>query len=266
MRVLVNDFHVSECVDFMENHMKPESVDLTVTSPPYDNLREYNGYKFDFESITKQLYRVLKIGGVVVWVVNDKTINGDKTGTSFAQALYFKEIGFMLYDVMIFSKPARPFGSGQTRYYDSFEYMFILSKGKPKTINLLKDRKNKDTRNKNKGTQRLPDGTMRTCGDKQGHNEYGRRTNIWEYSVGYNSQTKDKIAHRHPAIFPEKLAQDHILSWSNEGDLIFDPMCGSGTVGKMAFINNRKFICVDISEDYINIAKQRIQEIQMRLL
>ena len=235
--------------------MDSESVDLTITSPPYDDLRTYNGYDFDFEAIAKGLYRVTKQGGVVVWVVADKTENGSETGTSFRQALGFMEVGFRLYDTMIYAKHAFP--SGSRRYYQSFEYMFVLSKGKPITVNLLKDRKNKETRAKNSGTRRAKNGNMERTGYK-GQGEYGIRRNIWEYAVGFGSVTKDKIAHQHPAIFPEKLARDHILSWSNVGDLVFDPMCGSGTVGKMALLNNRKFIGVDISEEYIEIARERI--------
>ena len=245
--------HISECVEFMSN-MEPESVDLTITSPPYDDLRDYNGYEFDFEAIAKQLFRVTKQGGVVVWVVADKSKDWNETGTSFRQALYFKEIGFNLYDTLIFAKPPHPTGVG--RYYQCFEYMFVFSKGKPKTLNLLKDRKNKYPGSKG-GAKRLPNNTFRPNKTFQPCKEYGRRTNIWTYPIGNGSA--DKIAFEHPAIFPEKLAEDHILSWSNEGDLVFDPMCGSGTVGKMALLHGRQFIGVDISAEYIDIATERLQ-------
>lgn len=252
--------HVANCVDFMQNQMEAESVDLTITSPPYDNLRDYNGYEFDFEAIAKGLYRVTKEGGVVVWVVNDATVGGEETGTSFRQALYFKEIGFRLHDTMIFAKPAFH-RADQTRYYPAFEYMFVLSKGKPKTINLINDRKNVGI--KGKVTLKRRDRDEAETFDRS-NNEYGRRRNIWEYKVGY-ACTKDRIAYEHPAIFPEKLALDHISSWSNEGDLVFDPMCGSGTVGKMALKYNRQFIGVDISQEYIAIARERLQILQTTL-
>ena len=250
--------HVANCVDFMKNDMQPESVDLTITSPPYDDLRDYNGYEFDFESIAEQLFRVTKEGGVVVWVVADRTIKGSETGTSFRQALGFMDVGFRLFDTMIFAKPPMPHAD-YTRYYQSFEYMFVFSKGKPKTTNLLKDRKNKSNGNPRKRVFKRPN-RIAEHESYKGHKEYGRRRNIWEYPIGY-SHTKDKIAYEHPAIFPEKLAEDHILSWSNEGDLVFDPMCGSGTTGKMALKHNRQFIGVDISAAYIEIARERLNAV-----
>ena len=247
---------VSNCIDFMKG-MDDDIVDLTLTSPPYDDLRDYNGYHFDFESIAKQLYRITKQGGVVVWVVNDTSKDGDESGTSFRQALYFKEIGFRLADTMIFAKKPRG-GIGNPRlYYPSFEYMFVFSKGQIKTHNMIKDRKNKYQGGKSKCTDRMKDGTLKSRYRVTG-GEYGKRGNIWEYATGKWKVTKDSLAYQHPAIFPEKLAEDHILSWTNPNDLVFDPMCGSGTTGKMALLNNRQFIGVDISQDYIAIAKERI--------
>ena len=241
--------------------MEAESVDLTVTSPPYDDLRDYNGYTFDFEAIAKQLFRVTKVGGVVVWVVADRTIKGSETGTSFRQALGFMEVGFNLHDTMIYAKqPKGSVGTSNNCYFQCFEYMFVFSKGKPKSINLIRDRMNKQAI-QNRSHRRLKSGEIQHTPDYQ-QKPVSKRRNIWEYFTGNGSTTKDKIAFEHPAIFPEKLAQDHILSWSNEGDLVFDPMCGSGTVAKMALIHNRQFIGVDISAEYIEIAKERLSLIQ----
>lgn len=261
----MNQLHCANCVDFMAT-MKAESVDMTLTSPPYDDLRDYNGYTFDFEAIAKQLFRITKQGGVVVWVVGDKVKNGNESGTSFRQALYFQEIGFNLFDTMIYAKtPRGAVGSSNHGYLQCFEYMFIISKGIPKTRNLLCDRPNSKAGKKTQKHHRNSNGkqnyTNRYTIAKQ-----GKRTNIWEYPIGNNLSTKDKIAFQHPAIFPEKLAEDHILSWSNEGDLVFDPMCGSGTTGKMALKHNRKFIGVDISQEYIDIAEQRLNPPQQKLL
>ena len=252
----MNKLYQGDCVNIMSD-MEAESVDLTITSPPYDDLRTYNGYTFDFENIAKQLYRITKQSGVVVWVVGDQTLESNESGTSFRQALYFKEIGFNLFDTMIYQKPPRGAVGNNKTYWQSFEYMFVFSKGKPKTINLIKDRENKESRNGDNGTKRLADGSLLKL-SRGGYSEYGRRTNVWEYAIGKGHSTQDEIAHQHPAIFPEKLAEDHILSWSNESDLVFDPMCGSGTVGKMALLNNRQFIGVDISAEYIAIAKERL--------
>ena len=247
-----------DCLEVMKK-MEDNSIDLTVTSPPYDNLRDYNGYTFDFEGIAKELYRVTKDGGVVVWVVGDATIKGSETGTSFKQALYFKEIGFNLHDTMIWNKGCfSAVGALVNRYAPVYEYMFILSKGYLKTFNPIKDRKTIHGGKKVNGTVRNKDGTMKSFSKEVTINEYGQRFNIWE-------QSPQRQRGGHPAPFPEKLAEDHILSWSNEGDTVLDPMCGSGTTLKMAKLNNRKFIGIEISEEYCKIAEARILEVKAKL-
>lgn len=253
----MTDLIKGDCLENMK-HIKNNTIDLTVTSPPYDDLRNYNSI-IDFRSVAKELYRITKDGGVVVWVVGDKVEKGSKTLTSYKQALLFREIGFCVYDVIIYEKTS-PSAPHKNRYFNTFEYMFIFSKGKPKTINLLKDRKNKyGGTYSGTVTKREQDGSL-TVKNKKLINEYGIRTNIWSYAVGNNKSTTDKIAFQHPAIFPEKLAEDHILSWSNVSDIIFDPFMGSGTTGKMAVLNNRSFIGIELDENYFNIAKNRIEE------
>lgn len=256
INIPLNSVYCGESIEFMRKNIPNSSIDLVVTSPPYDNLREYNGFEFNYKDMLSELYRVTKDGGVVVWVVGDATINGSETGTSFKQALYAKEIGFNLHDTMIYQKNVMPFPE-QTRYIQCFEYMYVFSKGKPLTHNMLKE-KTKGYKPSKSSTQRNADGTTTTLKYEQGK-EFRNRWNVWVYDVGYNKTTKDKIAYKHPAQFPEALAQDHIISWSNEGDIVFDPMCGSGTTCKMAKLNGRKFIGVDISEEYVEIAKNRIK-------
>lgn len=241
--------------------LEDESIDLTVTSPPYDNLRSYKGYTFDFEGIATELYRVTKKGGVVVWVVNDATIKGSESGTSFKQALYFIEIGFNLHDTMIYAKKNPPPNAG-VRYQQSFEYMFVFSKGKPKTSNiLLRKRRNKtgDKRTyRKKAFSRDKDGNFNQ--NEYFVKEFVPRENIWFYYVGGGNSTKDMEAFKHPAIFPEELAKDHILSWSKEGDVVLDPFMGSGTTGKMAILHKRDFIGIEISKEYADLAKDRISK------
>ncbi len=239
--------------------MPSDSIDLVVTSPPYDELRDYKGYSFNFEGMAKGLFRVMKKGGVVVWVVGDQTIKGDETGTSFRQVLYFKQVGFNLFDTMIYLKTPRGAVGNNKTYWQAFEYMFVLSKGTPKTINLIKDRENRDERSGDNGTKRLHDGTLLKL-KRAGYSKYGRRTNVWEYLIGKGHSASDNIAYKHPAIFPEKLVQDHIKSWSNPGDVVFDPMCGSGTTCKMAKLNKRDFIGIDISSEYCKIAEERLRQ------
>lgn len=234
-------------------------IDLTVTSPPYDNLRNYKGYSFDFEEIAKELYRVTKNGGVVVWIVNDATINGSETGTSFKQALYFKEIGFNLHDTMIYKKN-NPTPQKSNRYQPCFEYMFVLSKGKPKTFNPILEEKKYIENRKNKMYNKSKNGEQINH-EYQSKDNMKIRNNIWEYNVGLYHSSNDKIAFSHPAIFPEQLANDHIISWSNAGDIVLDPFMGSGTVAKMAMLNNRKYIGFEISKEYCDIANKRLEQI-----
>lgn len=251
-----NRCYNENCLDTMAK-MPDCFIDLTVTSPPYDNRRTYNGYSFDFEAVARELYRVTKQGGVVVWVVGDATVKGSETGTSFKQALYLKECGFNLFDTMIYAKPPRGAVGNNKTYWQTFEYMFIFSKGKPKTINLICDRRNKESRDGDIGTKRLENGELLKV-KRGGYSDFGRRTNIWEYATGKGKSTKDDFAFKHPAMFPEQLANDHIISWSNEGDLVYDPFMGSGTTAKMAILNKRDWIGSEISEEYCKIIERRI--------
>jgi len=223
-------------------------------------LREYKGFSFPFEDIAKELYRVTKDGGVLVWVVGDSVIDGTESGTSFKQALYFKEIGFNLHDTMIYNKDAFPFPESN-RYYQQFEYMFIFSKGKPKTYNLIADKRNTKFGSK-MYKNRNADGSfsvMHGAGNGKTINEFGVRGNVWNYGIGKGKSTKDDIAYEHPAIFPEKLAEDHILSWSNENDIVYDCFGGSGTTAKMAHKWKRNWVLSEISKEYVEIAYKRLE-------
>lgn len=254
-----------DCLILMKE-LPSDSIDLTLTSPPYDNLRSYNEFTWDFKGVAKELFRITKQGGVVVWIVGDATIKGSETGSSFRQALFFMECGFNLHDTMIYQKDAWPFPE-TNRYYPSFEYMFIFSKGKPKTSNLIADRPNKRFGEKITGTGRNPDGTLKPHSavknnTKRAVKEFGVRTNVWLYSVGKWKVTKDEYAYKHPAMFPEELAQDHIRTWSNPGDIVFDPFLGSGTTAKMAFLNDRHYIGFELSSEYFDIACQRLDDVE----
>ena len=257
----INQIIQGDCLEVMKT-MPDNCIDLVVTSPPYDNLRDYKGYTFNFEGIAQELYRIIKKGGVVVWVVGDATIKGSETGTSFRQALYFKDIGFNIHDTMIWRKtnPVPQFPTIK-RYTSDFEYMFILTKGQPKTFNAIETatktagRKiNRNTRSafSDQSADRPRDVITTTKATK-------RLTNTWDIGVG--SRNKE-----HPAIFPEQLANDHIISWSNKGDLILDPMAGSGTTLKMAQKNNRNYIGIEISPEYCELIKKRLKQVQQRLL
>lgn len=259
----VNNIINTDAAQFL--HKIPDSsIDLTVTSPPYDNMRDYQGFQFDFPNIAQELFRITKKGGVLVWIIGDATIKGSETGSSFRQALKFKEIGFRLHDTMIYQKSGFAFPS-RTRYHQIFEYMFVLSKGKPKTFNPIKDKPNKShytfskKRRKKDGSISHQNDTSRITVD-----EFGMRFNIWRYKTGRPHTTPDDVAYDHPALFPENLAKDHILSWSNEGDLVLDPLNGAGTTTKMAYLLNRNFIGLESSLKYCEIALERLKLAQIQ--
>ena len=255
----INHIYNEDCLITM-GHMPNQFIDLTVTSPPYDGLRDYNGYSFDFENIAKALYRITKKGGVVVWVVGDAIINGSETGTSFKQALYFMECGFNLHDTMIYQKDNPPPVGGSNRYYQHFEYMFVFAKGKINTFNpIIKERRNKYN---DKRTERIKSFTRNKNGifEKKKVSLIGKVKigNIWKYVVGGGNSVDYNI--KHPAAFPEKLANDHILSWSNENDLVYDPFMGSGTTAKMSHLLKRNWIGSEISSEYVELANNRIDK------
>jgi len=251
----LNKIYNTDCIEGMKL-LDDECIDLTVTSPPYDNLRTYNGFTWDFESVAKELYRVTKDGGVVVWVVGDKTNKGSETGTSFKQALYAKEIGFNLHDTMIYAKNAVGACGSKYSYQQSFEYMFIFTKNKIKTFNPIKDLISKNAGKKVTYAKTKSNSNgylLETC--EKIAPKSSKRQNVWWYDIGFGSGD-DRT--KHPAQFPEALAQDHILSWSNEGDTVLDPFMGSGTTAKMAIENKRNFIGFEISKEYCDIGNERI--------
>ena len=264
MKEMINKVYNEDCLETMKR-MEDNSVDLTVTSPPYDNLRTYNNNtlwnRCIWEQVISNLFKITKDFGVVVWIVGDATIKGNETMTSFKQALYFNEVGFNLHDTMIYQKVKfSPYDPRNKRYKQQFEYMFIFSKGKPRVYNPIKDVKNKYAGLKFKGRHgrtkkddiRKPSKHYKTLA------EFQDRSNIWKYS-------QEGGVSEHPAPFPKKLAEDHILSWSNEGDLVYDPFMGSGTTAVCSKILNRKYIGSEIDKDYYEIVQKRLKQVQGRL-
>ena len=261
----LNKIYCTDCVSGMRE-LDDCCIDLIVTSPPYDSLRTYNGFNFDESyqiQVINQIFRVLKDGGVAVWVVGDGTVDGSETGTSFKQALKFMDIGFKLHDTMIYQKhnPTPNTGNG-IRYQQSFEYMFVFSKGKPKTVHLLQEPRRNECGDRR--TVRMIRRQRNVDGEFEEEHKYEikqvvPRSNIWNYKVGLYNTTCDKVAFKHPAIFPEQLAIDHILSWSDENDVILDPFMGSGTVAKACVVTNRNYIGFEVSSDYCAIASDRLK-------
>lgn len=230
-----------------------DCIDLVVTSPPYDDLRTYGGHDWDFYGVAWNLKRLLKPGGVVVWVVNDETKNGQESGTSMRQALHFQEIGLWLNDTMIY-RTGKPPANCSVRYQPCWEYVFVLSRGKPKTFHPIKERC-EWAGHGTSPTQRNRDGDLIGNGRRIIKDEKPRE-NIWEYKTGSGKT----VCTDHPAAFPEQLAGDHILSWSNDGDVVLDPFNGSGTTTKMARELGRRYIGIDVNEEYCEIARKRIAQ------
>lgn len=272
----VNKTYNESCLETM-GKMPNNFIDCTITSPPYDDIRnynnkikglsdEFNGYSFPFEDIAKELYRVTKKGGIVVWVVNDATHNGSETLNSFRQALFFKEVGFRMHDTMIYRK-LNPMPNAGKRYQQMFEYMFVFSKGAPKTTNIsLRERSNKC---EDKRTYRKKKFSRNQDGEFNENDYYVKEMvpdyNVWDFYVGWGNTTKDDVAFEHPAIFPEELAKRHIESWTNEGDLVYDPFMGSGTTSKMSITTNRNYIGSELSQEYCDIESKRLSQIQPKL-
>ena len=265
-----NQLYNEDCLITMSK-IDDNSIDLTLTSPPYDDLRtynahvggnktEFNGYSFPFESIARELYRTTKNGGVVVWVVGDATNKGSETGTSFRQALYFKECGFDLYDTMIYQKTGTPFPQ-KTRYNQTFEYMFVFSKGKPNTFNPIMKKNATAGAVRHSRKFRNADGEMIPGFNGKPVNEYGIENNIWLIKNGMNKSTKDLVAFEHPAIFPEELAAKHIITWTKENDLVYDPFMGSGTTAKMSIILGRNWVGSELDSTYSDICNRRLKSI-----
>ncbi len=271
----VNKTYHINCVAGMEK-LEDESIDLVVTSPPYDQLRTYNdSSKWNMEvfyAVAAQLQRVLKPGGVIMWNVNDATVDGSETGTSFRQALHFKDVcGLRLHDTMIYEKTGIAFASGKNsvRYSQAFEYCFILSKGKPKTVNIIMDKPNKwaGSTSWGKARSRKKTGELDIREHKTNPiKEFGARNNIWRIKNCGGFGQSNKESYKHPATMPEELARGHIQTWTNEGDLVLDPFMGSGTTAQVSLEENRKFIGFEIDDTYYQMCKDRVAPMLDNLL
>lgn len=257
----VNTLLLSEC--FKAMRLLPSNcIPLTVTSPPYDSIRAYGDHQFDFIGIAEELYRVTAPGGVVVWIVQEQVVKGCQSGSSSEQRSYFHEIGFNLYDLMVmvssgFHLPTKG------RYVNQYQQAIVLSKGWPRSVTILADRPNKTAGKVSKGIRRSRDGDLVKDHKGKPAPPFGKRGNVWEYVVGGGNTTRDSYAFGHPALMAEKMAQDHILSWSRPNDIVFDPMCGSATTCKMALLNHRRYLGVEIHEPYFDIAVRRLRDAQI---
>jgi site-specific DNA-methyltransferase (adenine-specific) len=235
-----------------------------LTSPPYGEIRSYGGQAFDtakFQAVARELLRLRKPGGVVVWVVREQVAAGEESGESSRQRLYFQEIGFRLHHTMVMNRIGCRW-PGRNRYGDPVEYAFVLSKGKPKTVNLIRDRVNRQAGKVAAFQRRSKDGGIERTGGPQIVPMLGVRGPVWSYAVGQNVISRDRYAYDHPALMPQQMAEDHIISWSRPGDLVFDPFCGAGTTCKMSALSGRHFLGFEVHEPYYQLAQRRVREAQ----
>lgn len=262
-----NDLYLGDNVTILKDNVTDGSIDLTITSPPYDNLRDYTGFTWNFEELLSQLWRVTCDGGIVMWNVADQTVNGSETGTSMRQAIKFIDSGWKLHDTMIYEK-GNFSNPSSNRYHQIWEYVFIFSKGKPKTFNPIKDKPTTGMQSPDharlitfgKNTVRQKDGTMAQRGTRKEYSDYGMRTNIWRMKTA--GQENPCQAIDHPAKMPSMLAHDHIISWSNPGDIILDPFAGCGTTGIEALKLGRKFVGIEISNEYFQLMNTSIKDLE----
>lgn len=256
----LNKIHLGDSEELLKE-LPDDFVDLVVTSPPYDNLRKYNGVgetwnHEKFKKIADQLVRTLKPGGIIVWNVNDKTEGGSETGTSFRQALYFMDAGLKLNDTMIWLKTNPMPQVKQPRYNQVFEYMFVFSKGAPKTFNPIMV--------PCKCAGQDYDSTCKNMGGENGRtkkhfkiNSEKVDDNVWQFAIAQNKSPN-------PAVFPIELPRRHILSWTNPGDIVLDPFIGSGTTALAAIELGRKYLGFEMNEEYFDWTCKKIEEISQK--
>lgn len=231
-------------------------VDLVVTSPPYGSVRDYVRYEgVDTLAVLAELACMLIEGGVIVWNTADQVTEGSETGQSFREALHVMSQGLRLHDTMIYCREGVNFPDAN-RYHPAFEYMFVFSKGAPRCFNGIRDRKNKWGGTTVHGTQRERDGRM-TVPSQNGSliPDIGLRLNWWILKPASTEPTLD-----HPARMPISMAQAHVQSWCNAGDLVLDPFMGSGTTLRAAKDLGRKAIGIEICEAYCEIAANRLRQ------
>ncbi len=262
-QITENKIILSDCRDGMAA-LSNECIPFTLTSPPYDGLRTYDGLAdWNFMDVAKELYRITMQGGVVVWVVQEQIIDGSESGETSRQRLAFANIGFRLHHTMVMGKLGGiQFSSN--RYGRPLEYAFILSKGPPRYFNPLRDRPNKEAGRVKVFLNRNRDGSFAPVKRTQVH-PYGLRGSIWFYPTGKNNSAKEDYAFEHPALMPEQMAEDDILSWTKVGDLVFNPFAGAGTALKMALLNHRSYLGFEINPKYVEIARRRLREAEAKL-
>lgn len=258
--------YLGDNVQQLQLHVTDNSIDMVCTSPPYDMLRDYKGFTFDIDLLIPELYRVLKPGGIIMWNTGDGTIKGSKTLTSFKTAIKFQDANFLVHDVMIYEK-GNFSNPSSNRYHQTMEYMFVFSKGKLTTFNPIKDKKITGMDDPDharlgsfgKNTVRQKDGTMVDRGARKVYNEFGMRTNIWRMKTA--GQEKPCQGVEHPAKMPTAMAHDQIISWSNVGDIILDPFAGSGTTGVEAIKLDRKFIGIELAQEYYDMCLKNCESL-----
>jgi site-specific DNA-methyltransferase (adenine-specific) len=250
------------CGDAVEELKKipNNSIDILVTSPPYDGIRKYNGFNYDLHATGKEIYRVLKDGGVAIMVIQDQTKNFGKTLTSFRTIVdWVDNIGFKLFETVIYRKYGAEGAWWNKRFRVDHEYMPIFLKGeRPQYFNKdpLKIPSKHGGKTMTGGGTRLTNG-IRIPTRAITINPMKCRGTIWEYMTAGDGT---RLKHKHPATFPDKLPYDFIQCFCPPNGVVLDPFIGSGTTALAAIELDRNYIGIDISKEYCDLARRRIKE------
>lgn len=235
-----------------------DSVDLVLFSPPYDGVRDYRGnWTLDLPALGSELLRVVKDGGFAVMVIADGTKNQRKSMTTFRTAVAWEDAGWSLFESVIYSRDGRPGAWWATRFRVDHEHILMFYKGKrPRPVTHHDGLRvpSKHAGKKWTGTQRLTDGTLVKTSATVAADKC--RGTIWHYATSNSEGNRTKA--KHPATFPDALARDVILALSAPGDVVYDPMMGSGTSVVIAAQEGRRWLGNDFFAEYVEIAQQRL--------
>ena len=255
----INSIICGDSAEVLKN-FPDNSIDMVVTSPPYDGLRDYNGFSLDLHKIGKEIYRVLKDGGIAVMVIQDATKDFAKSLTSFRTIVdWCDNVGFRLFETVIYHKNGTEGAWWKQRFRVDHEYMPIFMKGKkPQYFN----KEPLKIPSKHGGKVMSGSGNRRTDGTlsetvRRPINTMKCRGTVWDYLMAGD---KNPLKRKHPAVFPDKIPYDCIQCFCPEGGLVLDPFIGCGSTAVMAKVLGRNYIGIDISREYCDLAEERIEK------
>ena len=258
MQIQVNKIICEDNITYLKT-LPDECIDFVITSPPYDALRDYNGYKLDLHGLGVELLRVLKDGGICVMVIQDSTRDFAKSLTSFRTIVdWCDNIGFRLFECNIYNRQGTEGAWWKKRFRVDHEYMPIFLKGKrPQYF----DKENIKIPSKH-GGKIMTGANIRTKNGQTGSRKVKINPTKCPGTVmtfGNTCGGESKLKSKHPAVFPNMLAYDMIECFCPEDGTVLDPFNGSGTTTLAAKCLGRNYIGIDVSEEYNKIARERLE-------